>query len=96
MAIDAMPAATSASLAWLEHAIGWEQDRRAGFHYPLRGPAETRDIERVDRVAAVDRLTEAFGHDAEILALIELGITILDGGSSGRHERLRHGYKNAA
>jgi hypothetical protein len=35
-------------MAWLEHAVGWEIDRRAGVAYPLLGPHAAFDDTEFD------------------------------------------------
>ena len=37
-AIRGSPNAVPGLLAWLDHAVDWEVDRRAGRCYPLQGP----------------------------------------------------------
>ncbi len=52
-------------VAWLEHAAGWEIDRRADHHYPLREPMEAMEvIEIPDSLLALAVLELQFRHDA--------------------------------
>jgi len=69
-AIDAAPQTVPGLLAWLEHAIDWERDRRrAGLDYPLRGPMQAIP----DDELAVESLASKFRHDSpEIAALFDV------------------------
>jgi len=65
-------------LDWLEHVFGWEQDRRAGYAYPLRGPLEAiPDDELRNSIAAVEELAIAFSGEAQVTALLHLVRMIL-------------------
>ncbi len=53
-------------LAWLEHAIGWELDRRAGFDYRLGWPAEAiPPEEEAASVVAARAMAVPFRHTVE-------------------------------
>jgi hypothetical protein len=59
-------------LNWLDHVLGWEQDRRAGYAYPLRGPLEAiLDDELRNSIAAVEALAETFRGEMPITALLK-------------------------
>ena len=48
-------------MAWLEHAVGWEIDRRAGMAYPLLGPHAAIPDGEIDRsVVALAVLAACF------------------------------------
>ena len=65
-------------LDWLDHVFGWEQDRRAGYAYPLRGPLEAiHDDELRNSIAAVELLAMTFRGEAQITALLNLVRMIL-------------------
>ena len=65
-------------LDWLDHVFGWEQDRRAGYAYPLRGPLEAiHDDELRNSIAAVELLATTFRGEAQITALLNLVRLIL-------------------
>ena len=50
--------------AYLEHAAGWEVDRRRGVHYPLQGPAAAIDDSEIDAsLAALVMLAQHFRSD---------------------------------
>jgi hypothetical protein len=82
-ACDAVRDAAPGLIAWLDHAFGWEQDRRAGFDYPLRGPmAAIPDDEVVESIAVVDMMAITFRgsreHDGKaVAALFDLVAEIL-------------------
>ena len=59
LAIDHSPDFARGLLAWLEHAVDWECDRRAGHHYPLQGPHAAIDIVEVDQSLAALALLAA-------------------------------------
>jgi len=44
-ATEGVPQLVPGLLGWLEHAVGWEVDRRAGFDYQLGWPAEAIPLE---------------------------------------------------
>jgi hypothetical protein len=46
--IDAAVGFAPGLTAWLEHAVGWEHDRRTGRNYPLQGPRAAIDDAEVD------------------------------------------------
>ena len=65
-------------LDWLDHVFGWEQDRRAGYAYPLRSPLEAiHDDELRNSIAAVELLAITFRGEAQITALLNLVRMIL-------------------
>ena len=65
-------------LDWLDHLLGWEQDRRAGYAYPLRGPLEAiPDDELTNSIPAVEMLAITFCGEAQVTALLELVRMIL-------------------
>ena len=65
-------------LDWLDHVFGWEQDRRAGYAYPLRGPLEAiPDDELTNSIAAVELLAITFSGEAQVIALLNLVRIIL-------------------
>src|ERR1051326_2713839 len=47
LATNHAPNVVSGLLAWLEHAVCWEIDRRIGRHYPLQGPSAAIDTPEV-------------------------------------------------
>jgi len=47
-AIDASPNVVPGLLAWLEAAVDWEINRRAGMFYPLLGPRAAIDDTETD------------------------------------------------
>ena len=77
-ACDAANGSVPGLITWLQHAVGWEQDRRAGFTYPLRGPmAAIPDEELARSIVAVGVLATMFRvsreHDGKpIAALFDL------------------------
>ena len=70
-------------LAWLEHAIDWEQRRRDGFEFPLRGPMKATPYSQArNSIVAIHVLASMFRdnvqHDSmAIAALLDLVETIL-------------------
>ena len=77
-AIRGSPNAVPGLLAWLDHAVDWEVDRRAGRFYPLQGPrAAIDDAEFEGSLLILTMLSEQFRHDgregsdavADLLAL---------------------------
>jgi hypothetical protein len=63
-AIDGSPNFAPGLLAWLEHAVGWEIDRRAGVVYPLLGPHAAIDDPEIDRsLVALAVLAACFRED---------------------------------
>ncbi len=98
VAIDEAPSAVSGLLAWLDHAIGWEQDRRTGHSYPLRGPpVAMRDVELADRISAVELLATTFRDDRQIGGLMDLVSMIFgSGGSLCLQQPCRNGHNPAA
>jgi len=65
-------------LDWLDHVLSWEQDRRAGYAYPLRGPLEAiHDDEVRNSIAAVELLAITFRGEMQITALLNLVRMIL-------------------
>ena len=65
-------------LDWLDHVLAWEQDRRAGYAYPLRGPTEAiRDDEITNSIAAVEMLATTFRGEMQIASLLDLLKVIL-------------------
>ena len=76
--IHKAPSMAPGLLDWLDHVFGWEQDRRAGYAYPLRGPAEAiRDHELTDSLAAVELLAKTFRGEMQITWLLDLVRMIL-------------------
>lgn len=70
-------------LAWLEHAVDWETDRRTGRHYRLQGPHAAIDIVEVDDslaalalLAANFRSTSEMDNDA-VADFLEISAAIL-------------------
>jgi len=60
-------------LDWLDHACGWEQDRRAGYAYPLRNPLEAiHDDELANSIAALQLLALTFSEAAQVTMLLNL------------------------
>ena len=98
VAIDEAPSAVSGLLAWLDHAIGWEQDRRTGYSYPLRGPTVAmRDVELADRIAAVELLATTCRDDRQIGGLMDLVSMIFgSGGPLCFQQPRRNPHKPAA
>ena len=70
-------------LAWLEHAVGWEIDRRTGAIYPLLGPHAAIDDSEIDRsLGALAVLSGCFRHDGRAASVpvadfLELTATVL-------------------
>jgi hypothetical protein len=63
---------------WLDHVLGWEQDRRAGYAYPLRDPMEAiPNDELANSIAAVELLATSFKGDMQIAPLLDLVRMIL-------------------
>ena len=60
-------------LDWLDHACGWEQDRRAGYAYPLRNPSEAiHGRELSNSIAALELLAATFSGAAQVTTLLNL------------------------
>src|SRR3954463_14313352 len=60
-AIDTAPNSVPGLLAWLEAAVYWEINRRAGMHYPLLGPiAAIDDTETASSLATLAILAASF------------------------------------
>lgn len=81
-AADRSPQVVPGLLAWLEHAFGWEIDRRTGFHYRLAWPTEAIAEEEVALSAAAARLlAEIFrgsvGSGA-VVRVLERAIVLID------------------
>ena len=54
-------------IAFMEHAVDWEADRRTGRHYPLQGPRAAIDDGEVDvSLVALAVLAEKFREGGEI------------------------------
>jgi hypothetical protein len=63
-AIDGSPNFAPGLMAWLEHAVGWEIDRRAGVVYPLLGPLAAIDDPEIDQsLVALAVLAACFRDD---------------------------------
>ena len=78
-------------VAWLDHTIGWEQDRRAGYHYPLRGPTEMiGNDELAGSIAAIEMLAIRFRDDMQIAALLDMFSIIVSLGGPMNTQRRRH------
>lgn len=77
--IEAAPNTVPGLLAWLEHAVDWESDNRAGRVYPLLGPMSAiPDDERTNSINAANLLAAKFrANNAEIAALFDLVGAIL-------------------
>jgi len=76
--IHKSPRTAPSLLDWLDHACGWEQDRRAGYAYPLRNPLEAiHDNELSDSFAALEVLALTFSGAAQVMALLNLVRMIL-------------------
>ena len=72
------PSTAPGLLDWLDHALGWEQDRRAGYAYPLRDPMDViPDDELTNSIAAVELLATTFRGDMQIASLLDLVRMIL-------------------
>ena len=72
------PDATPCLFDWLDHVLGWEQDRRAGYGYPLRRPMDAiPNDELANSIAAVERLAATFRGDMKIESLLDLVRMIL-------------------
>lgn len=77
-ACDQAPLFAAGLLAWIEHATGWELDRRNGHHYRLAEPEEAIPPEEVTpSIAALLALAAAFAgavgaSAAETGAILEL------------------------
>ena len=64
-ATEGVPQLVPGLLAWLEHAIGWELDRRAGFEYRLGWPTDAiPPEEEAASVVAVLAMAAPFRHTA--------------------------------
>lgn len=81
---QSIPNAMSGLGAWLEHAVDWESDRRAGRrHYPLQGPrAAIADSELDLSLLSLALLTEGFRGSKEpgceqVAAFLEISAAIL-------------------
>ena len=76
--IQRSPRTAPSLLDWLDHVFGWEQDRRAGYAYPLRGPLEAiPDDELRNSIAAAELLAITFSGEAQVIALLNLVRMIL-------------------
>jgi hypothetical protein len=82
-ALDGSPNVVPGLLAWLEHAVGWEMDRRTGAIYSLRDPhAAIDDTEIHESLITLAVLTACFWDDGRIDSVpianfLELTATIL-------------------
>lgn len=64
VALDGSPNVVPGLLAWLEHAVGWEIDRRAGLVYQLLGPHAAIDDSEIDQsLIALAVLAACFRND---------------------------------
>jgi len=81
-AADRSPQVVPGLLAWLEHAFGWEIDRRTGFQYRLAWPVEAIPPEEMAAsVAAARLLVEAFrqsGGFGAVVSVLERAIVLID------------------
>ena len=76
--IHKMESTAPGLLDWLDHVLSWEQDRRAGYAYPLRGPREMiGDDEIPNSIAAVERLVTTFRGEMRVASLLDLVRMIL-------------------
>ena len=83
--------------AWLDHIVGWEQDRRAGYIYPLRSPTESIHSEEVAGcLAVVQLLTIMFRDAAQIASLLDLVAMILAQGPLNLPQRHQNDHQAAA
>ncbi len=82
-AINGSPNFVPGLLAWLEHAVGWEIDRRAGMLYPLLGPCAAIDDPEIDQsLVALAVLAACFRDDGRtdsvpIADFLKLTATVL-------------------
>jgi hypothetical protein len=82
-ATDGSPNFAPGLLAWLEHAVGWEIDRRAGVVYPLLGPHAAIDDPEIDQsLVALAVLAACFRNDGRtdsvpIADFLKLTATVL-------------------
>jgi hypothetical protein len=66
VATNNVPNVVGGLLAWLEHAVGWEIDRRIGRHYPLQGPSAAIDTPEIaDSLLALTLLAAQFRKNAD-------------------------------
>ena len=71
-AIDRSANTAPGLLAWLEHAIGWEIDRRAAFEYSLQGPRAAIDDSEVEpSLLALATLAAQFERDQQTVGIAE-------------------------
>ena len=90
MGIHKSPSPAVGFLDWLDHVLGWEQDRRAGYAYPLRGPTEAIRGDGLEKsVDALGLLAATFRGDAQISLLLNLVRIILPLGKPVQFHR-RH------
>ena len=72
----------SGLFAWLEHATGWEIDRRERQHYLLRFPSESMEAEDVPEallaLAALGSTFHTRGGSAEIGELLEASAELVE------------------
>jgi len=62
--IDAAVGFVPGLTAWLEHAVGWEHDRRTGRNYLLQGPRAAIDDPEIDAsLATLMILSATFRQD---------------------------------
>jgi hypothetical protein len=82
-AIDGSPNFAPGLLAWLEHAVGWEIDRRKGVVYPLLGPHAAIDDSEIDgSLVALAVLSACFRGDGRADSLpvadfLKVTVTVL-------------------
>jgi len=82
-AIEGSPDFTPGLLAWLEHAVDWEINRRAGHSYRLQGPrAAIDDSEIGQSLVTLAMLTGVFRdspspESTSVAPFLELAATIL-------------------
>ena len=83
-AADRSPQVVPGLLAWLEHAFGWEIDRRAGFDYRLAWPVEAIADEEVGASVAAARLLAEFfrgsGGSGAVVTVLERAILLIQAG----------------
>ena len=91
--IHKSPRAAPDLLDWLDHVFGWEQDRRAGYAYALRGPLESiHDDELTNSIAALELLALTFSGGAQVTALLNLIRVILPLNRSNASQGTGVGY----
>lgn len=81
-AADLSSGLASGLFAWLEHATGWEIDRREQQHYLLRFPSESMEVDEVPEallaLAALDATFKARGASPEITELLAASAELVE------------------